>query len=90
MAASQISPHKESEEELNSYSILHLSLNICSGANAKESTIPAYFFLMYFQKCGGLKKVAPHILPGFNDGEIGLIANIPQKLTPYVKELGIR
>lgn len=35
-------------------------------------------------------KAAPHILPDFNGREVRLIANIPKKLTPYVKELGIR
>lgn len=49
-----------------------------------------YCFSVYFQKCGELRKAAPHILPDLNDREIRLIANIPEKLTPYVKELRIR
>lgn len=32
---------------------------------------------MNFQKCGGLREVAPHGVPDFHDTEVRLIANIP-------------
>jgi len=91
VAASQISPRKEGGEEQNSYSVLQISLNICSGGNSKVSTRPRIFiFCVLSEVCGTFRKAAPHIHPNFNDREVGPIANIPEKLKPCVKEMSIR
>lgn len=87
MAASQISPHHAGAEELKSCSPWQVSLNICSRGNSRLVTqrlgVP---LLLLLSEVWGTQKGPPD----FDEREVRLIANIPAKLTPYVKELGIR
>lgn len=84
MAASQISPHNEGAEE--PLSMAGLTEYMQQGQLSLLMQRLGVFLLLLLSEVWGTEEG----LPDFNEREVRPIANIPEKFTPYVKELGIR